>query len=224
MNDNEDVTHEQFVELEAERAAQPSPATEPATVEQLEDALGVVTAAAIAAGEIAEAVLIAEPTARELAEAVLDSEIRFYGGSPLPVAPVINALLDLLGEERQLTSNEMERAIKLQTTIDTLNTKLSDSEERVGRICDGVTRIGSMLRKEAEDRDWCSEYNGFVDDVNRHLPADMPQLERIRQKFAVTFTATLTDDEARELEAKIDTILSDVIGTGYSEDYAWETP
>lgn len=112
---------------------------------------------------------------------------------------------------------------QLQTTVDTLRMKLSDTEQRLGRICSGVTRIASMLRSEAEERDWCSEYNVFVDAVNCHLPDDMPQLERTRQKFAVTFTAKLTDEEARELEARIDTILSDVIGTAYSEEYAWET-
>lgn len=61
------------------------------------------------------------------------------------------------------------------------------SEARIKHEQD-IERIGERLMQEASDRDWCREYDGVVDSLNRHLNVCLPVRE---QDFTVTFTVSV---------------------------------
>lgn len=185
----------------------PSPATEHATEEQLDAAL-------VASGHLPSQWQIA-------AENYVDAGTRFTDDAR-PSAQIINRMMDMLDEYRTLATNEAERAGRLQSNIDTLNTQLSDQNERVDRLESGMRYLASALRDEAENREWCDEYNEFVDNVNSHLHHDVPHLTKTRQQQRISFECRLTDDEAKELEAKLDRILQDTFKTGNCESYSVE--
>jgi hypothetical protein len=72
-----------------------------------------------------------------------------------------------------------------------------------------IDRIGTALLKEAEDRDWCSAYDDFVEELNRSLNVELKTreheyeveievIQRRSQRITVTITAR-DEDHAREL-------------------------
>jgi hypothetical protein len=72
-----------------------------------------------------------------------------------------------------------------------------------------IDRIGTALLKEAEDRDWCSAYDDFVEELNRSLNVELKTreheyeveievIQRRSQRITVTITAR-DEDHAKEL-------------------------
>lgn len=51
-----------------------------------------------------------------------------------------------------------------------------------------IATIGESLISEANDREWCSEYDEIVDKINRSLTVELPLRER---EHTVTVTVTL---------------------------------
>ncbi len=91
-----------------------------------------------------------------------------------------------------------------------------------------IDRIGTALLKEAEDRDWCSAYDDFVEELNRSLNVELKTREHeyeveieVTQKRTQRVTVTInarTESHAREL-------IEDDPSNYYEEkicDYDWE--
>lgn len=67
-----------------------------------------------------------------------------------------------------------------------------------------LSHVADCLREEAIDRDWCSEYDEFVNGVNRQCPIGVPGLLGLAREYQVSFRAVMTPSQASEMEAKID--------------------
>lgn len=91
-----------------------------------------------------------------------------------------------------------------------------------------ITRIGEALIQEAEDRDWCSAYDDFIEELNRSLTIELKTREKeyeveveVTQKRTQRVTITISansESHAREL-------IEDDPSNYYEEkicDYDWE--
>lgn len=56
---------------------------------------------------------------------------------------------------------------------------------------DAINLIGNRLLQEAEDRQWCSEFDEIIEDVNQHLPAEF-RLPARTKDYSVSWTETYT--------------------------------
>jgi hypothetical protein len=93
-------------------------------------------------------------------------------------------------------------------TIDKENNKSMRIEGRTKHERD-IELIGNALLQEAEDRDWCSAYDDFIEVLNRSLTVELKSREHEyeveievtrKQVQRVTVTVTARDeDHAREL-------------------------
>ena len=84
-----------------------------------------------------------------------------------------------------------------------------------------VNTIAEALKEQAEDRDWCSEYDQFVDDVNRQIPSGVAHTCRLRKSVRhhdVKFYAYMSVDDAGDLELAIDAWL-DARGLSCCDDF-----
>jgi hypothetical protein len=65
-----------------------------------------------------------------------------------------------------------------------------------------IATIGDRLLSEAEDRDWCSEYDSMVEELNAALTVELPVRKRdytVRVTAYVDITVTAADeDDARD--------------------------
>lgn len=94
------------------------------------------------------------------------------------------------------------------------------------------TTVSQALRKEAEDREWCSDYNKFVEDVNEHLI--VKELELLEREYVVeiTFTRTqkvetsitITATSRQEAEDIVNDMNYDSnLNEANVKDYDWDT-
>jgi hypothetical protein len=93
-------------------------------------------------------------------------------------------------------------------TVDRDNNKTMRFEGRQKHERD-IELIGNALLEQAKDRDWCSQYDEFITDLNKELSVELKtrekeyevEIEVTRkqvQKVTVTITAN-DEDHAREL-------------------------
>ncbi|MFF5085431.1 hypothetical protein ACFY36_51040 [Actinoplanes sp. NPDC000266] len=66
-----------------------------------------------------------------------------------------------------------------------------------------IAMIGGQLLDEANDRQWCKDFDDFVDDLNRYLQIPLPLRERAFKvsamvRLEITVSA-ISDSHAREL-------------------------
>lgn len=81
---------------------------------------------------------------------------------------------------------------------------------------DDIAAIGRALLREAEDRDWCDDYDQVIDDLNGQLSVALP--ERVRA-WDVTFDLRVTvhipnarnADDARERAAELAADIEDAV-------------
>jgi hypothetical protein len=70
-----------------------------------------------------------------------------------------------------------------------------------------IATIGERLLSEAEDRDWCGEYDSIVEELNAALTVELPVRKRdytVRVSVQVDISVTAADeDEARDLAQQI---------------------
>lgn len=59
-------------------------------------------------------------------------------------------------------------------------------------LLDDIKTISNALRDEALQRDWCDEYNNFVEDVNENLKVS--ELQKLNKDYEVTITVTRTQE------------------------------
>ena len=71
----------------------------------------------------------------------------------------------------------------------------------------GASIIAAALLEEAIARDWCSEYDQFVETVNARLPEGYPKLDPCERTWRVSFTVTCGTEMVSDLEAVIDRAL-----------------
>jgi hypothetical protein len=93
-------------------------------------------------------------------------------------------------------------------TIDKENNKSMRFENRQKHERD-IELIGNALLEQAKDRDWCSQYDEFITDLNKELSVELKTREKEyeveievtrKQVQRVTVTITANDeDHAREL-------------------------
>ena len=93
----------------------------------------------------------------------------------------------------------------LSASLDRANTLARDGITRLQRARDehaaDITLIGETLMEEAERRQWCSEYDQVVEQLNRRLNIE---LERRITSYDVTYTVRITveardEDDARSM-------------------------
>lgn len=98
-----------------------------------------------------------------------------------------------------VTPSELEAIIeRLSNDLAEANTRSSSRQTRIEelqRIVDNAHRcmdiIGDRLISESNDRDWCSEFDRIIDEVNGQLPS--PFCLPVRNKdYEVTWTETYT--------------------------------
>lgn len=108
----------------------------------------------------------------------------------------------------------------LRGLIDLASARDGQYEERalqVSRVraehASDIEVIGNALQEEAESRDWCSEYDEFVEGVNMRLSMELPVREReyeveidVTYRMTVSVTARSEDEalEAAEEEEVVD--------------------
>ncbi len=94
---------------------------------------------------------------------------------------------------------------RLDRTVADLRTEL-DAARRAHH--DDIATIGSALLREAEDRDWCQDYDQVIDELNQRLTVPLPERERAWDvSFDVRVTVHLSHarnaDAARDLAADL---------------------
>ena len=82
------------------------------------------------------------------------------------------------------------RHAELQAKITELEADTSRMSSRINSYCEDIDTIGRLLLEEAERRDWCSDYDDFVEAVNGALNvAVLPVRE---QEFEIVMRGTAT--------------------------------
>jgi hypothetical protein len=71
-----------------------------------------------------------------------------------------------------------------------LDQRVRTLEAEVAQYRQRMEIIATMLYEEAVRRDWCSDYDAFVDNVNGVLGADV--LHKCARDFTVSFSGTMT--------------------------------
>jgi hypothetical protein len=94
---------------------------------------------------------------------------------------------------------------RLGRTVTDLRTEL-DAARRAHH--DDIAAIGRALLREAEDRDWCQDYDQVIDELNQQLTVPLPERERAWDvSFDVRVTVHLSHarnaDAARDLAADL---------------------
>lgn len=121
-------------------------------------------------------------------------------------------------------------------TLSSGNTYYSEAEynvwrDRYEKVKADFRIVSNALLKEAEERDWCSDYNKFVAEVNETL--NIMQLETLEKEYEVevelTRTQTVTAyvrmtatsaEEAEQLTEHLS--FDDIVAESVSED-DWDT-
>jgi hypothetical protein len=109
--------------------------------------------------------------------------------------PTIETPDDVLRIQRRIADLEADAA--------RLNSLIADYDK-------AIATIASMLNQEAEDRDWCDEYDEFVETLNKALPMTVPSFPVKKTKYKISFTVEeLSRAQAANLESLIDSMLID---------------
>lgn len=122
-----------------------------------------------------------------------------------------------------ITSGSAEDAATIEKLKATVSSLEGDRQFFIGRldraIADhraDIARIGASLLAEAEDRNWCGEYDDIVDELNRNLTVELPTRSKeytvtVRLNVEITVDAqseegarSAANDIARRLERDLD--------------------
>ena len=112
--------------------------------------------------------------------------------------PTAALLLDGLPE---LAVLPQELRTRITTVLDGLHTQIAGLEQALaahssdlagahGEHQDDITRIGQVLLREANRRDWCTDYDTIVAALNTHLHRSLPVREH-EHTFEIEVTITL---------------------------------
>lgn len=113
-------------------------------------------------------------------------------------SPVLQPMVD--------AARERDWAVEQHAEI---NRQIESLRQRYAR---DIEVIGEALLEEAENRDWCNEYDEFVEGVNSRLGMELPERERefnveVEATYSLTVPVTARNaDEARERAEESDMI------------------
>src|SRR5262245_42759356 len=82
-----------------------------------------------------------------------------------------------------------EENTNLRTTIEALQSNLDACQQARQRLANDCTTIATALRDEAEQREWCEEYEDFIRKVNPTL--SQAWLQAPERNFAWTFVVSI---------------------------------
>ena len=91
-------------------------------------------------------------------------------------------------ESRQTVIDERNRLLNWETTY---KKHIEDLATEVRQAHHAIQFIGERLIREAEDRDWCDEFDRFVESVNNEIPSRFALPTR-RREYEVTWSETVT--------------------------------
>ena len=77
-----------------------------------------------------------------------------------------------------------------EAEVDRLQRKVTDLEDRIDKANRAFSIVAEALHQEAIERDWCGEYDDFVDEVNAALPTGFA-LEHCRKDYEIEATITV---------------------------------
>jgi hypothetical protein len=97
--------------------------------------------------------------------------------------------------------------------LEQANIQLIGLREDKSKLKSDIQKIGDALLNEATEREWCEEYNEFVDKVNKELQCSA--LERLENSWMATIVLNVTFDCAKN---EHDTHAENIARTIY--DYA----
>lgn len=118
---------------------------------------------------------------------------------------------------------------RLSDTLATVRETLRQSEQRHR---DDIALIGERLIEEAESRNWCSEFDHIVDDLNSSLHVELPLREHeftVEAQITVRVSVTARDESAAK-DAAADILDSarhhaymtdNVSGADLDDEYSW---
>lgn len=114
--------------------------------------------------------------------------------------------------------------VRVMSEEDRLRARLREAEERHRT---DIQIIGETLMREANRRNWCSEYDEIVDGINSRISVELPERERehevvisgyVRVPFSYSMTVTAGDsDDAYEIAS--DTWSDNVSASDLLRDY-----
>ena len=115
------------------------------------------------------------------------------------------ALPGVAQEVAQEVAHWRQRCERLEATLSDLRARLSCAQNAHR---DDVAAIGARLLEEAEQREWCRDYDDIIDDLNRDLHQPLPlRMRTYDVTFDLRITIRVTDvpdeDDARERAAEI---------------------
>ncbi len=118
----------------------------------------------------------------------------FQVGRGLAIRNLAEWALKLHGEVTESAKKLEGERQQAQTLMDSRQRQISTLQRRLDYVAEA-------LLAEAEERDWCSEYDEFVNKVNNHLGYTVltPRSREYEVTYTVTFTVEARDeDEAQE--------------------------
>lgn len=83
-----------------------------------------------------------------------------------------------------------ERIAMLEQSIESLNQQLQSARASLARSAADFEAVADRIKTEAEERDWCSEYDDIVRSVNLQL--QMHELYTRAKEYEVSYTITAT--------------------------------
>jgi hypothetical protein len=157
--------------------------------------------------------------ARQRAESMATPSRGEYEVVAVPVTGDLTALQVYSDAALRAERRFQEQITHQRGQITRLQEELRNAEQRHRA---DIERIGERLIEEAEQREWCGEYDAIVDDLNRSLQVELPRRMRqyrVTEQWVVTvqtITEASDEDEAREYEFDSDQIAEAVSEGHYS--------
>src|SRR5262245_21739090 len=92
-------------------------------------------------------------------------------------------------EQAVAASRAQEEAMNLRGVVEALQSQLDGCQRARERLAADCRVIATALREEAEEREWCDEYEGFITKVNPTL--SQAWLQAPERNFTWTFVVSI---------------------------------
>jgi phosphosulfolactate synthase (CoM biosynthesis protein A) len=119
----------------------------------------------------------------------------------------------------------------IKTSSGTVYYTQQELTQRVNEIMEDGYRITNAIYEEAQERDWCEQYDSWAEDVNTTLK--FFEIPLMRREYSVTYTITRTQEAqvTVTVTATNEDAAEDCANDIYSEtdladkvdEYEWET-
>ena len=99
--------------------------------------------------------------------------------------------------------------------------ELARATELVADLRVAIETIATELRDEAERRDWCSDYDEFIEKVNGQLPASVPKLQFCVNDARIHYSISAPRHVIEGIETAIDQYLR-LQGFEAGTEFEWD--